>query len=139
MYLRIALLVFGLALTACDKASAPDTPNAPSPPTGQNPPPSTPPPAGPPTVTITATGVSPKELTIAVGMAVTFVNGDTRAHELWGGIDHEHRDCPEVDVAGFLVPGQSRDSAVFATARTCDFHDHSNLGNPAYQGRIVIR
>jgi hypothetical protein len=135
---RIALLVVSIALTGCTSGSG--TPTAPSPPQGQNPPPPAPTqPAGPPTVTVTATGVSPKEVTVAVGSHVTFVNGDTRVHDIWGGIDHEHRACPEIDVAGFLVPGQSRDTGVFASPGTCDFHDHTNLGNPAYQGRIIIR
>jgi hypothetical protein len=56
-----------------------------------------------------------------------------------GGPDHTRLDCPEVDVVGFLVPGQSRETAVFTTPRTCEFHDHNNLGNPAFQGRIIVR
>lgn len=96
-------------------------------------------PPGPPTITITATGVTPQALTVAVGASVLFVNSDSRAHELWGGPDHNNRNCPEVDVAGFLVPGQSRASGVFTVAQTCEFHDHTNLGNPAYQGRIIVQ
>jgi hypothetical protein len=56
-----------------------------------------------------------------------------------GGPDHTRLDCPEVDVVGFLVPGQRKDTAPFPTARLCEFHDHVNVGNPAFQGRIVIR
>jgi hypothetical protein len=78
-------------------------------------------------------------VTIAVGSRVVFMNADTRVHDIWGGIDHEHRECPEVDIAGFLVAGQSRETGTFTTAQTCNFHDHTNLGNPAFQGRIVIR
>ena len=137
MYVKTTLLVASLMLAACNSGSeSTRTPTDPSPPTAG--PPATPP-AGPPTITITATGVSPSQVTVAVGGRVTFVNGDARAHELWGGPDHEHRDCAQVDEAGFLVPGQSRDTGVFTQARTCDFHDHTNVGNPAYQGRIIVQ
>jgi hypothetical protein len=139
VHLKFALLVITIGLVACNSGSAPATPTGPSPPGAQNPPSPPAPPAGSPTITITATGVSPKELTVAVGSRVSFVNSDTRSHELWGGVDHDHRDCPEVDVAGFLVPGQSRETGVFTSPRTCDFHDHTNYGNPAYQGRIIVR
>jgi hypothetical protein len=133
VYVKTTLLVASLMLAACSSGSGPaPTPIAPSPPTSA-------PPAGPPTITITATGVSPAQVTVAVGSRVTFINGDVRAHELWGGIDHDHRDCPQVDETGFLVPGQSRDTGVFTQSRTCDFHDHTNVGNAAYQGRIIVQ
>jgi hypothetical protein len=133
VYAKTTLLVASLMLAACKSGSGPaPTPLAPSPPAPA-------PPAGPPTITITATGMSPAQVTVAVSGRVTFVNGDARVHELWGGVDHDHRDCPQVDEAGFLVPGQSRDTGVFTQSRTCDFHDHTNVGNPAYQGRIIVQ
>ena len=90
-------------------------------------------------VTVTAEGFSPAEVSTGVGSRVTFINNDSRPHDLLGGPDHTRPDCPEVDVVGFLVPGQSRETRVFEAARTCDFHDHNNLGNPAFQGRIIVR
>src|SRR5690606_4721887 len=96
-------------------------------------------PSGPPTITITTAGFSPQEVTVTVGERVWFVNTDTRGHELWGGVDHNDRSCPEVDAAGFLLPGQSRETGVFQSPGTCHFHDHSNIGHPAFTGRIVIR
>jgi hypothetical protein len=136
---RIALFAALLAHAACSSGSTPTTP---SPPVTQQPPanpPATPPPSGPPTITITSSGVSPKEVTVAVGTRVLFVNGDARSHELWGGPDHDHRDCPEVDVAGFLVAGQSRETGTFTRPQTCHFHDHTNYGNPAFEGRILVQ
>ena len=136
---RIALLAVVLAHAACSSGA---TPTAPSPPVGQTlptNPPATPPPAGPPTITLTSTGLSPKEITVAVGARVLFVNHDVRSHELWGGPDHNNRDCPEVDVAGFLVAGQSRESGTFMRPQTCHFHDHTNYGNPAFEGRILVQ
>jgi hypothetical protein len=40
---------------------------------------------------------------------------------------------------GFLVPGQSKTSGNFTTARTCGFHDHELFTNTALQGTIVIQ
>jgi plastocyanin len=83
--------------------------------------------------------MNPLEITIAVGQTVTFVNNDTRPHDVTGGKDPEHPECPEILVAGFVTPGQARQTGVFTTARTCEYHDHSALGVPAFQGRIIIR
>jgi len=89
-------------------------------------------------VTIARAGVSPKELTIAVGGRVTFVNNDVIPHDIAGGPDPAHPDCPELDVVGFLTPGQQRATAAFATARTCEYHDHS-FHSDIMNGRILIR
>lgn len=83
--------------------------------------------------------MSPLELTIDVGQRVTFINNDNRAHDVVGGIDPNHPDCPEIVQAGFLAPGQRGDTGIFASARTCEYHDHTALGSPGFQGRIVIR
>jgi plastocyanin len=83
--------------------------------------------------------MTPLEITIDVGQRVTFVNNDTRAHDLVGGIDPNSPDCPEITQAGFLTPGQSRDTGIFTTARRCEYHDHTMLSVPAFQGRIIIR
>ena len=83
--------------------------------------------------------MSPLEISIQVGQGVTFVNNDTRAHDVVGGIDPEHPDCPEITQAGFLSPGQRRETAAFTTPRTCEYHDHAMMGVAAFQGRIIIR
>ena len=83
--------------------------------------------------------MTPLEITIAVGQRVTFVNNDVRPHDVVGGIDPAHPDCPQIIEAGFLTPGQRRDTGVFPSARTCEYHDHTALGDPAFQGRIIIR
>jgi hypothetical protein len=75
------------------------------------------------TITITASGASPRELTIAVGQRVTFVNKDTRIHEMHSDPHPQHGDCPQIDQVGFLNPGQSKDTGAFTPARTCGFHD----------------
>jgi plastocyanin len=116
-------------------ATTPSTPTAPSPPVTTP----SPAPGGPPTVTISAAGMTPLDITITVGQRVTFVNNDVRAHDVVGGIDPSNPDCPEIAQAGFLTPGQRGDTGVFTTARTCQYHDHTMLSVPAFQGRIIIR
>ncbi|MFN7980096.1 MAG: hypothetical protein U0P30_18325 [Vicinamibacterales bacterium] len=91
------------------------------------------------TITVTATGLSPQDLTIPVGSKVTFTNADTRPHDFSGGPDPSHPECPEIDVAGFVAAGQSRDTGTFTVARSCQFHDHTFIGVPAFMGRIVIQ
>ena len=83
--------------------------------------------------------MSPLEITIAVGQRVTFFNNDTRPHDVIGGVDPAHPDCPEILQAGYLAPGQRSETGVFTTARTCEYHDHTMLSVPAFQGRIIIR
>ena len=78
------------------------------------------------------------ELTISVGQRVTFVNNDIRAHDVVGGIDPSHPDCPEIVQMGFLSPGQRGNTGVFTAARTCEY-DHTMLSVPAFQGRIIIK
>jgi len=83
--------------------------------------------------------MTPLEITIDVGQRVIFVNSDVRAHDVVGGIDPSHPDCPEIVLAGFLVAGQRRETGVFTSARTCPYHDHTALGVPAFSGRIIIK
>lgn len=83
--------------------------------------------------------MTPLELTISVGQRVVFVNNDARSHDVVGGVDPAHPDCPEILQAGFLLPGQRRETAPFTSARTCEYHDHTALSVPAFQGRIIIR
>src|SRR5688572_2960111 len=131
-------------MAACSSGET-SSPVAPTPPTAGTPaPPGVPPsggplPTGPPTITINPAGMVPLEITITVGQRVTFVNNDTRPHDLVGGVDPNNPDCPEITQAGFLTPGQSRDTGVFTTARRCEYHDHTMLSVPAFQGRIIIR
>ena len=129
------LIAATVSVSACGKNYG--SPTSSTPPTTTTVPPSAN--SGPPTVSITANGFAPSEVTVTVGTTVTFKNNDSRPHDMLGGPDHTRLDCPQVDVVGFLVPGQSRETAMFPEARVCEFHDHNNVGNPAFQGRIIIR
>ena len=125
-------LASGCSGGGADAPTAPTSNPATTPPADAPAPPAT-------VVTVSATGVSPAVITVPVGAQVTFTNTDNRPHDFSGGPDPSTPECPEIDVAGFVVPGQSRQTGVFTTARTCRYHDHAYLGVAAFQGRIVIQ
>jgi plastocyanin len=92
------------------------------------------------TVTITSTGVSPQQVTITVGQSVTFVNNDTRLHEIASDPHPTHGSCPGIEAGlGTLSAGQTKLTQGFANAGTCGYHDHLNSGTASLQGTIVIR
>jgi plastocyanin len=91
------------------------------------------------TITISASGASPRTLSVAAGSRITFVNTDSRAHEMTSDPHPTHEDCPELNQIGFLNPGQQRESGNLVQARTCGFHDHINPGTSSLNGTITIR
>ena len=91
------------------------------------------------TITITASGVSPKTIQITLGSRVRFMNSDSRPHNMASDPHPEHTDCPEFDQVGFLSPGQARETGNLVTARTCGFHDHDNPDNAGLKGSVTIR
>ena len=116
-----------LGLMACggDGPSGPSTP-APNP-------------GDPNVLTITATGVSPKTLTVSPGTQVTIVNNDSRDHEMTSDPHPTHENCPALNQIGFLKPGQFRQSGNLVTIETCGFHDHLNDNNQSLRGAITIQ
>ena len=135
--MRYLLLLFSVSLAlGCNSGKSPAAPTA-IPVAGT--PPSAPNPPVAPTITITAAGMSPLEIAISVGQRVTFVNNDSRTHDVVGGKDPSTPECPEIAQAGFLAPGQRGETGVFNTARTCEYHDHTMLSVPSFQGRIIVR
>ncbi len=92
------------------------------------------------TFTISAAGVSPNSVTIAVGQSVTFVNSDSRAHQIASNPHPSHTDCPNINTGlGSIAAGQTKLTDAFMTARSCGFHDHNDPANAALQGTITIR
>jgi plastocyanin len=90
------------------------------------------------TITITATGVSPSTVTVAPGSRVTFVNNDSRPHDMASDPHPAHTDCPGLSV-GFLQAGQSGTTQNLNTVRTCGFHDHNQPDVQSLQGSIRIQ
>lgn len=92
------------------------------------------------TITIGSNGaVSPAQVTINVGQSVTFVNNDSRTHDMASDPHPAHTDCLPMSPAGNLIPGATKSTNAFTTARTCGFHDHSNPDAAGLKGSIVIR
>lgn len=124
----VTMALAGSILAACGGGGG-GTPNTPSPP--------------PPTanvLTISNAGViSPKDLTVAPGARVLFVNNDSRRHDMTSDQHPDHLECPALNQVGLLIPGQQRESGNLVTARTCGFHDHEDPDNANLKGRIVIR
>ena len=90
------------------------------------------------TITITAAGVSPKNVTVSAGSRVTFVNNDSRRHDMNSDPHPEHTDCPEINV-GDIAPNASGTTQNLTRVRTCGFHDHNQPTVAALQGTIVIQ
>ena len=109
------------------------TPSSPSPSPSPSPTP------GGMTITITSSGVSPRTLTVPIGSRVTFVNNDSRAHDMSSDPHPDHTTCPPLNDVGFLQPGQSRATGNLTTARSCGFHDHNQPSETSLQGTITIQ
>ena len=90
------------------------------------------------TITITASGVSPRDVTVAPGSRVTFVNNDSRPHDMASDPHPEHTNCTEINV-GFLATGQSGTTQNLNRVRTCGFHDHNQPDVTSLQGTIRIQ
>ena len=91
------------------------------------------------TITITSSGVSPQNVVVVRGAQVTFVNNDTRPHEIRSDPHPSHGDCPETNQVGVVQPGNNRQTGNFMTVRTCGFHDHDLPDNVSLKGRVIIR
>ena len=91
-----------------------------------------------PTVTLNRTGASPSPIIIAIGQRVTFVNNDSVSHDMASNPHPIHTDCPEINGA-IIVPGASRQTAVFTRAVTCGYHDHLSGELGGWPGTIVVR
>lgn len=124
--LGFALALSAVACGSDSSSTAPSTGGGSPPPTAT-------------TITIANNAVSPQSITVRVGSQVTFVNNDSRAHDMFSNPHPEHTDCPEINQVGHLEPGQSRQTGNLVTSRTCGYHDHEQFTVRALQGTIVIQ
>ena len=137
MRYRIAILVTVAAVaTACgggDNDGGSGTPTTPTNPTNPtNPTPTT-------TITITASGVSPQVITVPAGTRVTFINNDSRQHEMNSDPHPTHGECPAIDDVGFIAAGQTKLTGNLTVRRTCGFHDHNQPDARTLQGQIIVQ
>jgi len=70
---------------------------------------------------------------------VTFVNNDSRLHDMESDPHPTHTDCPEINQVGVLSPGQSHQTGVLNTVRVCAYHDHEQADTRLLQGTITIQ
>lgn len=100
-------------------------------------------PSGPPvntnTITITAAGANPRNIQVAIGSRVLFINNDSRPHWMASDPHPAHDDCPEFAPVGTLLPGQSRETANLVVAQTCGFHDHDSPDTASLKGQVIVR
>ena len=128
-----------LALGCGSSPSGPPIPTPLPPPSPVAPVPS-PTPVATQTITIGTNGrVTPADIQVARGSRVTFVNQHGAPHDMTSDPHPTHVDCPEINQVGNLLPGQSRQTGVFDTARRCGFHDHGEPTNNGLQGSITIQ
>ena len=121
--------VTGLLIAACNSSTTPSN----------VPPASTLPPVSTTTITITSSGASPRNIEVALGSRVMFVNNDSRSHNMTSDPHPDHNTCPDLNQVGFLSPGQNRETGNLVTARTCGYHDHDNPTQANLTGQIIIR
>jgi plastocyanin len=128
-FVMFVVFLTALAAGACGGGggSSPSTPSGTNPPSGGN-----------LTVTISATGVSPHTLQVPMGGRVTFVNNDTRTHQIMSDPNPLHNDCPAINEVATIAPGQTHQTGTLDARRTCGYHDHMNPGETTLQGALMI-
>jgi hypothetical protein len=131
--------IFAVALALSVGACGGDDDGTPSGPSGGGGGGTTDPPVATSTITITSSGANPRSITVAPGTRVTFVNNDSRTHEMHSDPHPEHTDCPAINDVGFMTVGQTKLTGNLNTVRTCRFHDHNDPSNTSLQGSIVIQ
>jgi hypothetical protein len=142
------ILLLMLIASACGGGSSAPAPTAVAPAPTPTPPPGPPKPLDGATITITATGFTLdavsasafklNDIHVYQSARLTFINKDIQPHDVLSDPPHIHTDCPEVNAAGYLVPGQTRATDPLNRIMTCGFHDHTHEGDPAFSGKVTI-
>jgi plastocyanin len=101
--------------------------------------PTLPPPVATTTITITAAGANPQVISVPAGSRVTFINNDSRSHEMHSDPHPNHGDCPPIDDVGFLAAGQTKLTGNLTVVRTCGFHDHNLPDVANLRGQIIVQ
>jgi len=90
------------------------------------------------TLTISATGITPKAVTVPVGSRVTIINNSNGSHDMNSDPHPERTQCAVLN-GMFLTAGQSRTSQNLTTARACGMHDHNDPDNAAWKTTITVQ
>ena len=84
-------------------------------------------------VTISASGFTPKSITIKAGESVTWTNNDSEKHTVNSSPHPTHTDYQPLNL-GVIQPGQQK-SLTFDKAGTYKYHDHLN---PSLFGSVTV-
>jgi hypothetical protein len=76
--------------------------------------------------------LDPFQLQIPVRARVRFVNAGIFARQIGSA-------CPEIEAVGLLRPGNSRETGIFASTKTCSYLDRLNPAQVLFQGTIIVR
>jgi plastocyanin len=131
-YRKSLVTVAAMVAMGCGGGSNGGSPTSPSTP-------SNPTPVATTTITITAAGATPQVITVPVGSRVTFINNDSRSHEMHSDPHPNHGDCPAIDDVGFMAAGQTKLTGNLTVARTCGFHDHNLPDVASLRGQIIVQ
>ena len=121
---RVSLAPAALALVGCTAG-----------PSGVRPSPN-PTPLVEPVVTITASGLDPQALHILGDTGISFVNRDTRAHDLRSDPHPAHTECALMNL-GPVEGGQSRETAKIVSGQGCGYHAEGDPASRAFQGFVL--
>jgi plastocyanin len=85
-----------------------------------------------PVAVLDGNGVTFPAMTVDSGDRVTFLNGDSRLHQIYSP------ECPELD-STLLRPGESYRSALLTGPKVCHFQDLLAPTAGAYAGTVEVR
>jgi hypothetical protein len=85
-----------------------------------------------PIAVLDPSGIASPAMTVDSGGTVTFLNGDSRAHQIYSP------ECPELD-STLLQPGESFRAALGAGPKLCHFQDLLAPSVAAYAGTVEVR
>ena len=79
-----------------------------------------------------ASGIASPAMTVDSGGTITFLNGDSRPHQIYSP------ECPELD-STLLRPGESYRTALGTGPKVCHFQDLLAPSVAAYAGTVEVR
>ena len=89
-----------------------------------------------PIVSIGANGVTPQILHILGGTGITFVNRDTRAHEIRSDPHPAHTECSLMNL-GAVPAGQSVETVKIVSGQGCGYHAEGDPASRTFQGFVL--
>ena len=130
---RVAVVVGLLTVSSsCGGGGGYGSPSSPAAPSGTDPG------SAAATITLSADGATPRQVQIASGGRVVFVNRDSVVHEIMSDPHPLHNTCPPINAVGRVAAGASGQTGALSLVGTCGFHDNLNDGDVRFRGQILI-